>query len=396
MPERDGGNDVFAETATYEDALRPGSVAAAADQPHLVKVRQREKVAERSTPSHHDRKAPSPAKLTGDTWKYSLKRSLTEFGRDQCTDLAAALTYYTVLAIFPALIALVSILSLVGEADRVTGFFVDTVDDLSNGDEDVMGAVETVVGNISTAEGAGIGLAIGILAAMWTASNYVNAFSRSMNRIWEVTEGRPVYTLRPILYALTAVMILLVAVAGLTLVISGPIAESVGNTVGLGETAVAVWNWATPVLLVLVAAAAIGLLYWTTPNIRQPNFKFVSVGALIAIVVMAIATIGVVIYVMFFGNYDATYGSLAGVIILLFWLYIMNMVLLLGAEVDAELERGRQLQAGIEAERTIMLPARETKGSDKKERKYEAIVASGYALRISKGETSSVDDLWRR
>ncbi|WP_258933786.1 YihY/virulence factor BrkB family protein [Nesterenkonia pannonica] len=157
-----------------------------------------------------------------------------------------------------------------------------------------------------------------------------------------------------------------------------------------------VWNWATPVLLVLVAAAAIGLLYWTTPNIRQPNFKFVSVGALIAIVVMAIATIGVVLYVTFFGNYDATYGSLAGVIILLFWLYIMNMVLLLGAEVDAELERGKQLQVGIEAERTIMLPARETKGSDKKEKKYEAIVTSGYALRISKGETSSVDDLWRR
>ncbi|GAB3841942.1 YihY/virulence factor BrkB family protein [Nesterenkonia populi] len=391
-----GTHDVFDETATYDDASRPGTVAAAADQPYLVKARQREEVSDRSRPEAQDPKASSPLKLTGGTWKYSLKRTLAEFGRDQCTTLAAALTYYTVLSIFPALIALVSILGLIGEGERVVDFFVDTVDDLTGGDEDIMATVDTIVGNITTAEGAGFGLLIGIAVALWTASNYVTQFSRAMNRIWEVEEGRSFLQLRPMLYLVTVLMILLVAAAGLMLVISGPIAESIGSTIGMGETAVSLWNWATPVVLILVAAAAVGLLYFATPNIRQPGWKWTSAGALVTIVVALLTTGGVAIYVMNFANFDATYGSLASVIIFLFWVNIMNTVLLFGAELDAELERGRQLQAGIEAERTIMLPPRETKAADRKQQKYEGMVAAGYALRMSKGETSDPDQLWRR
>lgn len=387
--------DVFEDAAGYEDASRPGTVTAAADQPYVVKTRQREEFAAEHNGEERRRPA-TPLKLTGAAWRYSLKRTLAEFNRDQCTDLAAALTYYAVLSIFPALIALVSILGLVGEAERVQTFFTDTIRDLVNDDPGVMDTVETVLGSITGASGAGLGLAVGILLAIWTASNYVNAFSRAMNRIWEVEEGRPFLKLRPILYLVTVALIVLVAVAAVTLVVSGPLAESIGNAIGLGETAVTVWNWATPVLLVLVAAAGIALLYYCTPNIRPPGAVWTSAGALVAIVVMILTTVAVAFYVMNFANYEATYGSLASVIILLFWIYIMNMVLLLGAELDAELVRAQQLQAGIEAERTIMRPPRETSGAEKKNAAYEKLLAAGSALRASRGETADPEQLWRR
>lgn len=388
--------DIFDETATYQDASEPGTVSAAADQPYMVKARQREEHADGERAAQDDHKVESPMKLTKATWKYSLKRTFSEFGRDSCTDLAAGLTYYAVLSIFPGLIALVSILGLAGEEDRVTGFFVDMVDDLTNGDPDVMETVGTVMDNITGVGGAGLGLVVGILLAIWTASNYVNGFSRAMNRIWEVEEGRSILKLRPLVYVVTVVLILLVAAAGMMLVVSGPIAQAVGSTIGLGDTAVTVWNWATPVVLILVAAAGIAMLYSTTPNIRQSGLKWTSAGALITILVMILTTAGIAVYVMNFANYEATYGALASVIIFLFWVYIMNMVLLLGAELDAELERGRQLQAGIVAERTIMLRPRETKGSKKKHAKHEQLVASGRALRLSEGTTNDPDELWRR
>lgn len=397
LPEQAGEtHGISGEEVTYQDSAHPGTISAAADQPYLVKARQREEYAEEERAEQHDKKAKSPVKLTGTTWKYSLKRTVVEFGRDQCTDMAAALTYYTVLSIFPALIALVSILGLVGEADRVTGFFVDMVADLTGRDPDIMETVNTVVGNITGVGGAGLGLAIGILLALWTASNYVNAFSRAMNRIWEVEEGRSFIQLRPMLYAITVVMILLVAVGAVTLVVSGPIAGAIGTAIGLGETFVTVWNWATPFVMILIAAIAIGLLYFFTPNIRRPGRQWITAGATVTIITMLITTAGVAFYVMNFANYEATYGALASVIIFLFWVYIMNIVLLLGAELDAELVRGRQLQAGIEAERTIMLPPRQAKGLEKKNAKYEQLVAAGQTLRQSQGETSDPEQLWRR
>lgn len=388
---------VFDETATYQDASRPGTVSAAADQPFLVKARQREEYVESHRGERDEDKPESPPKLTKASWRYSVKRTLTEFSRDQCTDLAAALTYYAVLSVFPALVALVSLLSLVGEAERTQQFVMDTLAELTGGeDNQIMETVDLVMGSISEAQGAGIALALGILTAIWTASNYVNAFSRAMNRIFEVEEGRSVLKLRPLLYGVTVALIVLVAIAGVLLVVSGPLAEAIGATVGLGETAVTVWNWASPVVLLFLAAGGIALLYYFTPNIRQPGASWISAGAVLAIVVMILATVGVAIYVMNFANYNATYGALAGVIIFLFWIYIMNMVLLLGAEFDAELERSRQLQTGINAERTIMLAPRETKGLEKRHAKYEEVVASAQALRLTRGRTADPDEVWRR
>ncbi|GAA1136992.1 YihY/virulence factor BrkB family protein [Nesterenkonia lutea] len=378
--------------ATYTDQLQVGTIAAAADQPYMVKNRQREDYAEITGGAHgrRRRKLKSPVKLTGKTLKYSMKRTIAEFARDGCTDLAAGLTYYTVLSIFPALIALVSLLSLVGQAN----FLEDTLSELV--EPSTMDTLQPVLDAVTSAQGAGLGLALGILTALWTASNYVNAFSRSMNRIYEVEEGRSILKLRPLFYLITAVLIVLVAVSAVLLVVSGGLAEAVGNTVGLGSTAVTIFNWAKYPVLLLVVVLCIALLYYATPNLSQPGVRWISGGALLAIVVMILATLGVAFYVSNFSNYSATYGTLAGVIIFLIWIYIMNLVLLLGAEFDSELERGRQLQSGIEAERTIMLPPREMKTAEKKSKKYEALVAQGQALRVTRGETSDPEASWRR
>ncbi|GAB3187772.1 YihY/virulence factor BrkB family protein [Nesterenkonia suensis] len=383
--------DVVDEQATYEDAERPGTVAAAADQPLAWKSGQRLDVA---AAEGIPQKPRAPWRLTGATWRYSLKRTVAEFGRDQCTDLAAGLTYYAVLSLFPALIAFVSLLSLVGEAQRTQKFILETLSELA--EDDFMETVETMVEVVTSAPGAGLGLAVGILVAMWTASNYVNAFSRALNRIYEVPEGRSMLQLRPVLYSVTVGLIVLVALSAVMLVVSGPLAEAIGGTVGLGETAVVVWDYVTYPALLLVAAACIGLLYYATPNIRQPGPLWISPGALVAILVMVLATMGVGFYIGNFANYEATYGALAGVIIFLFWIYIMNVVLLLGVELDAELERGRQLQAGIEAERTIMLSPRQLQAAEKAARKRERLVAQGQALRRSGGRTANPEDLWRR
>lgn len=379
---------------TYQDAWRPGSVAAAADEPYLVKTRQREEFARDRAEDADKHKPSSPVKLSPASWKYALKRTLKEFGRDQCTDLAAGLTYYAVLSVFPAMIAFVSILSLVGEAQRTEEFLLDMLSDMV--EDDFMATIETMIAQVTAAPGAGLGLAIGVLVALWTASNYVNAFSRAMNRILNAEEGRSVLQLRPVLYGITAALIILVAAAAVMLVVSGPLAASIGSAVGLGETAVTVWNWATPAVLVLVAATCIALLYSFTPNIRQPGAKWISAGALVAIAVMLLSTVGVGFYIGNFANYEATYGALAGVIIFLFWIYIMNVVLLLGAEFNVELERARQLQGGITAERTLMLAPRQTAGTHKQHEKHEALVAAGKSLRISKGETADSEQIWRR
>ncbi|MDR8018075.1 YihY/virulence factor BrkB family protein [Nesterenkonia aerolata] len=384
--------DDAADDEAAEARLIP-SASAAADQPHAIKAQERQNFAE-SRLAERTQKPKNPTKLTKASWGYSLKRAVSEFGKDQCTDLAAALTYYAVLAVFPALIGLVSILSLVGEAQNVQDFFLDTLEELL--DPEMVDGARTVLEEVTTAGGAGIALVIGILTSIWTASNYVNAFSRAMNRIFEVQEGRSALKLRPVLYLTTIAIIVLIAATGLLLVTSGPIAEAVGETVGLGDTVLTVWNLAVYPMMLLTAVVVVALLYYATPNVRQPGVSWISVGALVAIVVALLATAGLGVYFSNFASYNATYGALAGVIMALFWLYVMNAVLLFGAELDSELERSRQLQAGLPAERTILLPTRDDSGSEKKTTKYEELVRQGEALRLSGGESSDPDDLWRR
>jgi membrane protein len=334
----------------------------------------------RTAPEPDDpRKPDDPTDLTRSSWTYALRRTVREFSHDQCTDLAAALTYYSVLAIFPALIALVSVLGVVGQGASTTDALLDLVGSLGPGEsrDTLAGVLDALQSN----QAAGLGLALGLLGALWSASGYVGAFSRAMNRIYEIDEGRPIWKLRPVMLLVTVVAVLLTAIAGLILAVSGPVAEAVGGAVGLGDQAVTVWGVAKWPVLLMIVVVVVAILYYATPNVRQPRFRWMSAGALVAIAVWALASAAFGLYVATFASYDATYGPLAGVIVFLLWLWITNLALLFGAELDAEVERSRELQAGIAAEESIQLPPRDTRASDKKARKADADVASGRALR---------------
>jgi membrane protein len=246
------------------------------------------------------------------------------------------------------------------------------------------GALRTITENLNTvvnSPGAGLALVIGILAALWSASGYVGAFGRAMNRVYEIEEGRPFWKLRPVMLALTVVAVVLAAVALLMLIVSGPIAQSVGNLIGLGSTAVTVWSIVKWPILAVIVVIVVGLLYYVTPNVQQPKFRWISVGAGVAIVVWVLASVGSAFYVQGFSSYNKTYGSLAAGIVTLLFLWITNLALLFGGELDAELERGRQLQAGIAAEEELQLPARDTRGIKKLHKKQEKDAAVGRKIR---------------
>ena len=332
-------------------------------------------------PDHPD-KVPSPPGMTRASWRYAARKTAREFIDDQAMDLAAALTYWSVLAVAPAALALISMLGVFGDGQAIVERVMAQADQVMP--EEVAETVEGVLTDLTT-DRAGIGLATGLLVALWSASAYVNAFARALNRIYEVDEGRPFWKLRPIMLLVTLVVLVLVAAICVAMVLSGPVAETIGAAIGLSGVAVAVWNVAKwPVILALVVVI-VAILYYATPNVRQPRFRWISLGALVAILVWALATLGFGFYVSNFGNYDATYGALAGFVLFLLWLWITNNALLLGAEIDAEVERARQLQSGIEAAESIQLPPRDTTASEKRQEKAAEDLERGEALRIGRG-----------
>ncbi|GAA2753741.1 YihY/virulence factor BrkB family protein [Amnibacterium kyonggiense] len=346
-------------------------------------------VAPGSTPAPDAPSKPEgPEDLHKPTWTYALKKTAKEFGSDQCTDLAAALVYYSVLALGPAAIAIVSILGLLspGAIAQLTTQFLAPVRTSSPGVYDI---VTQLIDNASKTQGVGIGLVVGILGALWSASGYVGAFGRAMNRIYSIPEGRPVWKLRPTQLLVTVAVVVLVVLGALILVSTGPIVEQVANVIGIGQVALTVFQIVKWPILVVIAIAAIAILYYFSPNVRQPKFKWISTGSLLALVVWGLATaaLGIYLSVTGGGSYAKTYGAVAGVIVFLLWLWITNLVLLFGAEFDAELERSRELQAGIAAEEQIQLPMRDTRQSDKKAKQHEQDVDQARALRQSRGRS---------
>ena len=325
------------------------------------------------------RKPRSPGELAKPTWKYALRKTVREFSADQCTDIAAALTYYAVLSLFPALIALISLLGVVGQGRRSTDTILSLVNQVApGGTADVL---REPLEQFSSSPAAGLALVFGIVLAIWSASGYVGGFSRAMNRIYEIDEGRPFWKLRPVQLAVTLVSILLILVMVIILIVSGPVTEMVGNALGLGETVQIVWSIVKWPILAATAVLIIGILYYATPNAKQPKFRWISMGALLALITLLIASVLFGLYVTNFSSYDRTYGSLAGIVVFLLWLWIANLALLFGAEFDAELERSRQLQAGIAAEENIQLPPRDTRTSDKAAKKEQSDIATGRRLR---------------
>lgn len=317
-------------------------------------------------------------------WFFVVRKTVSEFGNDQCTDLAAALTYYSVLALFPGTIALMSLIGLFGEGQQSVRTVLDILHNVGAGS--MADTIEPTLRELSQGNAAGVALVLGLVGAAWSASGYVGAFGRAMNRVYAVQEGRPIWKLRPAMLGLTAVTLVLAAVALLAMVLTGPVARAVGGEIGVGSTAVQVWDIAKWPVLVAVVMLIVGLLYWGTPNVRPPRFHWLSVGAFVAIVVWAVASAGFGFYVANFSSYNRTYGSLAGAIVFLLWLWITNLALLFGAELDAEIERGRQLHSGIPAEEVVQLPPRDTRGIAKAEKKRRKDVERGRRIRQEAAE----------
>ncbi|MEU8255143.1 YihY/virulence factor BrkB family protein [Micromonospora inaquosa] len=286
----------------------------------------------------------SPTDLPGSGWKAAFRRTITEFQDDSLTDWAAALTYYGVLSIFPGVLVLISLLGLLGES--ATEGVRDTVNQAVPNDS-IQKIINEAIGTADRNGGlASIAAIIGLVAAFWSASGYIGAFMRASNTIYDVPEGRPIWKTLPIRLGVTAVVGVLLLASAVIVVFTGRLAESVGDVIGVGSTAVAVWDVAKwPVLLILVSLM-FAILYWASPNARHGGFRWVSPGGVLAVVIWLVISGLFAFYVSNFGSYDRTYGTLAGVIIFLVWLWLSNIAILLGAEFDAELERGRAISAG--------------------------------------------------
>jgi membrane protein len=285
-----------------------------------------------------------PTDLSKRSWGATLKRTVGEFREDNLTDWAAALTYYGVLAIFPALLVLVSVLGLIGTS--ATQPLIDNLNEVAPGPaQDIF---KSAIENIEDSQGAaGVFFIVGLLAALWSASGYIAAFMRASNAIYDIEEGRPLWKTLPVRVGLTVVLMVLTAVSAVGVTISGGLAREVGNLVGVGDTAVDIWNIAKWPVLLLFVSFMFAVLYWAAPNVKQPGFKWITPGGLLAVLGWAVASLAFAFYVANFGSYNKTYGALAGPIIFLVWLWISNIMILLGAELNAELERSRAIEGGM-------------------------------------------------
>jgi membrane protein len=294
----------------------------------------------------------------------TLKRLVKEISQDNLTDWAAALTYYLVLAMFPAIIALLSIVGLVFEPQQIANALTTLLNTISPGTaaDTFSGVINQLAGSTATA---GFGLVLGLASALWAASGYVGAFTRAANVVWETPEGRPFWKLKPLQLLLTLIGVLFIALIALSVVTSGPIVDAIGNALGLGSTVTTIWRIAKWPVMVVLVAIMVAVLYYAAPNVRIRSFKFVTVGSAVALLVWIVASALFAFYVANFGSYNKTYGTLAGVIIFLVWLWITNLAVLIGIELDAERERTIELKEGVpRAEKEIQLDARD----DPKER----------------------------
>jgi membrane protein len=311
---------------------------------------------ERTTGSRTPPKGPSDLKPRG--WWAALKRTLSEFKEDNLTDWAAALTYYGILAIFPALIVLVSVLGLIGQS--ATQPLIDNLGTVAPGPAKEI--FTAAIRNLEGSQGAaGVLFVIGLGAALWSASGYVGAFMRASNAIYEIEEGRPVWKTLPVRVGLTFLLLILLGVSAVGVVLTGGLAERVGDLIGVGDTAVTVWSIAKWPVLLLVVSFMFAVLYWAAPNVKQPGFRWISPGSVLAVIGWVLASAAFAFYVANFGSYNETYGALGGVVIFLVWLWISNIMVLLGAELNAELERGRAIEAGQPEEREPFLEPRDTR-----------------------------------
>jgi membrane protein len=297
-----------------------------------------------------------PTDLPRTAWSGVFKRTLREFKADNLTDLAAALTYYGVLAIFPMLIVIVSVLGLIGPS--VTQPLVANLGGVAPGPAKTI--FTNAIQNVQSHQGtAGVLFVVGLLVALWSASGYIAAFMRASNIIWDVEEGRPIYKTLAVRIGVTAVTVTLLTLMALAVVFTGPLALKLGGVIGVGSTAVLIWDIAKWPVMLLIMAVILAILYYTGPNVRQPGVRWVTPGGIFAVVAWLIVSAAFALYVANFASYNKTYGALGSVVVFLIWMWLTNTVILLGAELNAEMQRGRQIQIGHPIEEEPYLPLRD-------------------------------------
>lgn len=304
----------------------------------------------------HPQQPDDPTDMPKPAWGGVLKRTFREFKDDNLTDLAAALTYYGVLAIFPMLIVIVSVLGLIGTSV--------TTPILHNLGQVAPGAAKTIltkaINNIQSHQSAaGLAFIVGLVVALWSASGYIAAFMRASNVVWDVPEGRPIYKTMPIRLGVTLITVVLLTLSAIAVVFTGSLAGKVGNLIGVGSTAVTIWDIAKWPVMLLAVSVILAILYYASPNVRQPGFRWVSPGSVLAVVAWIVVSGLFALYVAEFSSYNKTYGALASVVVFLVWLWLTNTAILLGAEFNAELERGRQILGGHPEEEEPYLPLRD-------------------------------------
>ena len=300
--------------------------------------------------------APSaPSDLPARSWWAALKRTIMAVQENQLMDWAAALTYYAVLSVFPGLIVVTAVIGLLGPG--ATRTLVDAINSVSLGQ-----GRDLLVGAIQNAHaGAGPLAVLGLLGALWASTGYIGGFMRANNAVYGVAEGRPLWKTLPLQIGLTLSAMVTLAVAAFGLAVSGPIADQVGRWVGIGSTGLLIWSVAKWPVIAVLLSLVVFLLYWAAPNVRQPKprFLWLTPGSVLAVLLWVAASAGFAIYVANFASYNRTYGSLAGVIVFLVWLWISNLAVLLGAAFDAELARSRCLAAGEPADDDPFLEPRQ-------------------------------------
>src|SRR5436190_9887722 len=300
--------------------------------------------------------------LSARSWGGVFKRTVSEFRADNLTDLAAALTYYGILSIFPAIIALVSILGLIGHS--ATQPLIENLGKVAPGP--AKSIFTSAIQNLDKSQGAaGIIFIAGLAGALWSASGYVSVFMRASNAIYDVEEGRPIWKTLPVRVGVTIVMVALLVISSIAVVLTGGLAKQVGKLAGVGSTAVQVWDIAKWPVLVLIVSFMLAILYWAAPNVRHPGFRWLSPGGILAVTGWIIASGAFALYLANFSSYNKTYGALGGVIAFLVWLWISNIAILFGAEFNAELERGRHIEAGHRPDEEPFIEPRDTRKMDK-------------------------------
>lgn len=300
--------------------------------------------------------AKGPRDLAKGSWKSALKRTGKEFKEDELTDRAAALTYYGVLSMFPALIAVVSIMGLLGSS--ATQSVIDELGGLAPGP--VKSLLTSILEGMKGSSGAGLALIISLLLALWSASGYIAAFMRASNAVYDIREGRPFWKMLPTRFFTTVVVLVMLTLVAVAVVVSGGVARTVGDALGLGDTAVTIWNIAKWPVMIILVSIVFSVLYWATPNVRR-RFRWVTPGGLLAVLIWIVASVAFAFYVANFSSYNKTYGSLAGIIVFLIWLWISNIAILLGLEFNAELERERAVETGHPEEQEPYAEPRDTR-----------------------------------